>query len=522
MVGIETARGVMIGTLYLSSAYLISRIIDAVGTVIVARLLLPADYGLITFLFSIPSLLLVFSDLRLGVAATKYISEYLSTDRVHLAERVVRDYLISKVWLSSACLILSYVFAFFLSSRFFESPEIFNLFVLASLTIFGNAFSDGFESVFMGYQRLEFVLMIKIIFSLGRAILAPILLALGFGPFGAVLGYVLPGFISTFVAVFLLTSKILSGRKYENLEDMETGFFRRGIRYGVPITISALIQTTYLRSLPIFLAYSKGFEEVAFFQLGSSAMSLLAGALCHAPASVLLPTFSGLNAKKEEVRIQKLFSYSIILLLFLLAPILIISGVASDSLIRVFFSSKYYPATVPMLILLAGLPSLVLFWINRSFYLAIGDTTIIVKTTALSVLVGFLTNWMLAPPYGSLGTAFSVLLFYSTYAFIYTIYSENRYSIRTPVGKLAKILAVSVILGIIMYLVRGISTSNDVLRILLLAVLGMVTYLPLSFVAGSIGVEEIDYLENLLQETVLQRPIEFVSLLIHMVKKGRR
>ena len=127
--GLDIARKATIGTIYLSSAYILSKVIDVVGTVIMIRLLLPTDYGLIVSLFSVPSVLLILSDLRLGAAATKHISEYLSTNRIGSANRVVRDYLKAKILLSAICLLSSFVLAQFLASRIFATPEIFYLFI---------------------------------------------------------------------------------------------------------------------------------------------------------------------------------------------------------------------------------------------------------------------------------------------------------------------------------------------------------------------------------------------------------
>ena len=64
------------GSLYLFMGNFLSEIINAVGVVLVARLLTPEEYGIYSVAFILPFLFVMFSNWGVGAALTRFLARY--------------------------------------------------------------------------------------------------------------------------------------------------------------------------------------------------------------------------------------------------------------------------------------------------------------------------------------------------------------------------------------------------------------------------------------------------------------
>ena len=112
--------------------------------------------------------------------------------------------------------LLSFFMAAFIAS-IINKPESVFLISVASLIIFSNSLLVAPHSAFIGFERMDLYVLIMIGQASITCVLAPLLVYLGYGAFGALIGYFLGFLIAGLLSIGLLYIVIL--RKIEPVKN---------------------------------------------------------------------------------------------------------------------------------------------------------------------------------------------------------------------------------------------------------------------------------------------------------------
>ena len=141
-----------------------------------------------------------------------------------------------------------------------KRPEAsFYIKLVSPIILFQSLFSSAYNA-FIGLDKTEQSAIIKIIMSIIKTFLVPVLIILGLGITGAILGhmlsYIVAGFIG-FLLIFTNSYKFnLSNKNSDFIEDIKSM-----IHYGFPLYISSLLSTIVSQYLLILLAiFTSNFE----------------------------------------------------------------------------------------------------------------------------------------------------------------------------------------------------------------------------------------------------------------------
>ncbi len=85
--------------------------------------------------------------------------------------------------------VVSLLLANFFASTIYHKPESAFLITLASVTIFAGSINSETGSIFTGYEQMKFNSYFDVIYAATQAILAPLLVYLGYGAIGAIIGF---------------------------------------------------------------------------------------------------------------------------------------------------------------------------------------------------------------------------------------------------------------------------------------------------------------------------------------------
>ncbi len=186
---IEYAKLSAKGGIELSIGMAISTAISALGTIVVARLLSPQEYGLYTIAMVPATMIGLFRDWGVYSAITRYVSFYKAKSQ----EEKIRPILKAGLCFAMLSGLLSALFTLttsdLIASFVFKKPEVASLIKISAIWVFSMALFNLGWSTLIGFEKMGQNSIIMILRSFIKSIVSPLLVLLGYGALGAVLGY---------------------------------------------------------------------------------------------------------------------------------------------------------------------------------------------------------------------------------------------------------------------------------------------------------------------------------------------
>lgn len=366
-----------------------AQLVQFVVSLILARLLLPEDYGLISLVLVLTQLVQVFVDSGLGNAL--------------IQKKDADDIDFSSVFYFNLFLcILLYIIVYLLSpfiANFYGNLELTNIIRVLSLTII----ISGLKNVQQAYisKTLQFK---KFFFStLGgtsvSAIIGISLAYIGFGYWALVFQKLFNQLVDTlilWITVKWRPKNVFSLKKLKNL-----------ISYGWKLLVSSLLDTLYtnLRQLIIGKMYSSA--DLAFYNQGNQFPNFIVSNINSSIDSVLLPIMS--QEQDDIYKIKNMVRRSIKISTYIMAPLMIGLAFCSTEIVELLLTSKWLPCV----------PFLRIFCITYMFYpihtanlnaiKSLGKSELFLKLEIIKKIVGLIILFATIK-YGVLVMAYSLLL----------------------------------------------------------------------------------------------------------------
>ncbi|OQA04443.1 MAG: Polysaccharide biosynthesis protein [bacterium ADurb.Bin400] len=247
-----------------------------------------------------------------------------------------------------------------------------------------------------------------------------------------------------------------------------------------PMGIVFIVSNLFFKLDTLMLFVLKGASETGIYTVAYKVLevTVFVGAYF---ASALKPTISQ-NIENNKPYIEKLIKKSISIMLFVSAPIAIVSIVFSKEII-VFLSNEDFVGGGRALTLLAfTLPLIYLDALLVEILIANDERKLLVRIATFILTFNFLLNLVLIPRYSFMGAAFVTLLSEIVLFGINLRYTRRiiPYSIDLP--SIAKIAAVA-----ILTLVAGFALKSFGTYFLILIALTFLTYALFSYLFGVVG-----------------------------------
>ena len=236
----EMARVSAKGGFHLLWGLVASTVISAVGTIIIAWLLGPDNYGLYAIALTAPNLISTFRDWGINTAMIKYSAQYNSENNVAKIRSVFVSGLFFEIILGLSLSILSFVLSPFLAMNF-NRPAIAPLIRIASFFILTGALVNTASAAFTGMETMHLNSVMLIIQSIIKTVLIVGLVLLGLGTLGAVTGFTVAVLFAGLTGVLLMWTMYKSLPKPTNskLEIMATT--KTMFKYGLPLSIGTIL-----------------------------------------------------------------------------------------------------------------------------------------------------------------------------------------------------------------------------------------------------------------------------------------
>ena len=419
----EMARVSAKGGFHLLWGLVLSTIISAVGTIIIARLLGPDNMGLYAIALAAPNLIATFRDWGVNTAIVKYTAESNSENNVAKIRSVFVSGLAFEIIVGLSLSVLSFLLSQFLAD-FYGRPAIVQLIQIASLFILTGALITAASAAFTGLEKMHLNSVMLIIQSLVKTTLIIALVVLGLGTLGAVIGFSVGVLFAGVIGVLLMYVMYRSLPKPTSgvLDLMKTT--KTMLKYGFPLSIGAIL-TGFLTQFNSTL--------MAIFVIDNSLIGNYSVALnfvvlitffATPVTTMLFPAFSKLDAQKDRETLKNVFQYSVKYAALIVVPVTVMVMALAQPAIGTIFENKYveaplYLALLSVIYLFSAIGSLS----TTNIITGQGHTKYILKLTILSVIIGFPLSLALISQFGIIGlivasTIFSLPSFFLSLRFI--------------------------------------------------------------------------------------------------------
>lgn len=481
------------GSFILMIGQILSTLILAIGVLIVANLLGQEDFGLLNTAMAPVSIAMIFQDMGVNSALIKYISQ----------NRYEKNRGNLKVFLESG-LILTFITSFMLAGIVFVSSgyladqvygivELEPLIRYLSLLIIGQSFLTTAYGITVGYERMELRSGLQVFYSFMKSIVAPVLVYMGYGVFGAILGELVPVLITGALGLFFILLIYLKEREYGgSLSFVEAT--KMIVGYSSPLFFSRVLTGVQPHIYTSLLVIAFGRVMTGNWNAVLRFSALLA--FVTMPISTtLFPLFSKLENKIDElkfiyqnsVKFSTLFAY----------PIAVAIIVLSDQISNVLLSKYEYASFFLKIYML----TFIWIGIGSNSNGALLNSHRMTKETFQITIVQFLitipASFYIIPRYGVLGLI--GLLFLS--GFVGNLFSlkiiRNSFNFMFDLTAFIKLLVSAILTFFISTIVVNRLSLSIWIEIFVGGALTFSVYFIIIILIKVLDVTDINYLSNI-------------------------
>lgn len=408
--------------------------VSFIVSIVLARILVPEDYGLIALVTVFTSILQVF------------INSGLGTSLIQKKDADDTDFSTVFYFNMFFCVLL-YVVLFFcapLIALFYSKSELTPVVRVLGLTLI----ISGLKNVQQAYVSRKMIFKKFFFSTLGGTIASAFVgiafAMLGFGVWALVAQGITNSVIDTLILWFTVKWRPIKVFSFARLK----GLFS----FGWKLLCSALLETVYqdIRQLIIGKMYSS--SDLAFYNRGKQLPNLVITNINASIDSVLLPAMS--NAQDDKDNLKKMVRRSIMTSTYIIMPLMMGLAACAEPLVELLLTEKWLPCV----------PFLWIFCITYMFYpihtanlnaiKAMGRSDLFLKLEIIKKIIGIIllvsTMW-----FGVMAMAYSLLVS-SVLSQIINTWPNRKllhYSYAEQLKDIMPGMLLSVFMGIAVYLI---------------------------------------------------------------------
>lgn len=417
--------------------------IQFIVSIVLARLLVPEDYGMI-------ALVLVFTSI-----ASVFVQSGFNTALIQKKDADELDF--SSVFYSSlAVAIILYMVLFFSApyiADFYGLPRLVKVLRVLSFSLILGAVNSIQNAIVS--RRLLFRLLFF------RSIVA-ILVSGAIGITMAYAGYGVWALVAQSISNQLIVAIILwLTLRWRPLPLFSLARMKQLFSFGWKLLVSSLLDTAYeqLRSLVVGKMYDS--ETLGFYSRGQQFPSLIVSNVDGSIGAVMFPVLA--SQQDDKLRAKNMMRRSILTSSFAIFPLMVGLAITAEPIVRIMLTDKWLPSVPYIRIYCAVFSLMPIHTANLQAINAVGRSDIFLKLEVLKKVIGLIILFVTAflGVYAiALGGILSGVL--SSFINAYPNKHLLEYSYDEQVADILPSLALSVFMGIIVYSLKWIGLSTPI------------------------------------------------------------
>lgn len=506
----------------------VSLFVMAAGSILVARMLSPSEYGLYGVALVLPELFLLFSDWGINSALTRFIARYRSEEEYGKIRKLERAALLFKLCVGGVLSLALFFSADVLAAVLLRRPDLGGLVKTASLLILSRSVHSTVISALAGLERMDLRAVVNVIEAVTKGISSPLLVYMGYGVSGPIIGYASSYIVASVLGVFFMVVSSPNLEEVDLASDSLIDSLSLMFGFGMPLFIGGLVAGFAGRIQGFLLSWFVSDEAFGNYHVAVN-FTRLVGLVTGSLVVTLFPAFSRLSHSLEPGKTREAFRGSVRYSTMFIVPLICLLAAVSEPMVHVLYTTRYPQA--PLLLSLLTVPAL-LVGIGAlsvgSFLNSQGDTGITLRVglvgSAASILISPILVWM----WGVSGLAVSIIVS-SVTGSVFGLYALNkRYGFYPDLWHTARTLLSSVIAaGLAFGVVRLLSDATPLLSLFLGSGVYLLAYLFLAPVTGAVDEGDIENLDSMLRGLAVIYPfarimLEFERHIIKLTHRGMK
>ncbi|TSD01467.1 MAG: Uncharacterized protein Athens071425_410 [Parcubacteria group bacterium Athens0714_25] len=460
---------------------------------VVGRILGPADYGRYGLVITLTTMVIILIGNGIPTAMAKYISEIFDSNPAMVLAIKRRAIFLQSIVIGSITLLFYLLSP--LIARILGDPTLTHLFRISTLIIPAFAAASFYFSYYTGLHLFNLQSILKVSRSAVKVI-AIVSLAYFFHLKGSIIGYIVAPasvfLIAWLIDKFSVTKKI---RAQITAQKLETASFpwQKLTNYAWQIILFFL---AYELLISIDLYLVKGILH-SDYQTGIYNAALTVGRIpyyiFYALTIILLPKISNSTAQNNHSETNKIISQSLRIMTILLVPSVVLMSVFARPIIKIFYSSQYIEASVPMAILAVGVGFLTIFYVMSFVSNGAGKTKQPMFISIFGLIVNTILNYILIKKYALIGSAIATSVSSFIVMLIALYFIHRDFGITLKMKNYLKIISA----GIIMYFIAGFFSQGQYIFIVWSVILFAI-YAGILYFIGEIKKEDLVFFGKML------------------------
>lgn len=485
------------GGFFLFVGNALSTIILAIGSIIIARLLGPSNYGLYTLTMLMPLVFVSLADAGMSSALIRIPARLRSEGDFPASNRAIRLAFFLKLSLGVVTFLICYFGADTITIILLNRPGLVPYLQFAGVLIIFQAVFDAATNSFIGLDLMQYSASTQILYAVLKSVLSPVLILLGFGIMGAIAGYVLGIFVAGVLGAVILFTKYT--------RTTGTAILQHAVKlsalldYSLPLYVALIFTVLLTQYQTLVLAHFASDIQIGNFNAAWN-FNMLLSILIYPISTAIFPMFSKMNPENQRGDLARGFVLAVKYASLILIPASIAVMVFSQDLVHLTYGRGYelapeYLAIVSAVYLLTGLGLNVI----GSFLNGVAATRTVLKINALTLVVYL----PLGPAFTWLWGPYGLLVAYILSFVASTLYSVHKVSVsfdaHPDLGASARIFLASLVAAApSVVLVRFYAAGTGLVNLIAGGGLFLFVYLTMAPILGAIVSQDINNMETTL------------------------
>jgi len=458
---------------------LLGSVVGWFGQLLLARLLGPESFGSYSIGLAIDSIAAQLSTIGLASATIYFVARYKQKEAAK-----ARDVLVQAIGTSLLTGLIVGLVLFLLSpliaKHFFHRPDLVPMLRIFTLSIgFAAGFLIARAATTVSYQ-LSYRVFLDL-FSNGSFLLLFLIL------------YVLGGRLGGAAVAFLMSTVLGFGASAYALVRLYPDFFAASSRstlvldellaYSMPAFAASLFWAPRGWMDRLLLGYFRPPTEVGLYQAASQSVSPLY-MVSFAVSSIAAPMIASLYNRGERARLEDAFRVSSKWILYSTLVVFIAIAAGPSDVLKMFFGARYEGGAAALMILSIGAVIDSADGTALSMLLLTGHQKILLRISAVSLILQFGLDLFLIPRYGIVGAAMaevgvSIMLSTSMLVAVKRLFGMSPYD-----GRYLKGLLATVVTGVGLYLTGTHWISIVAIRLIVRGCIAVAIFAAVMLAAG--------------------------------------
>ncbi len=387
------------------------------GMMTVARLLGPADFGLISLASTVAIIASTIVLVGIPGGVVRFVALYNGKNDPGRVKGVIVSAMGIVLPLGIIAGILLFLFADLIAVRAFNEPNLTPILKIFSLTVPFYSLFSIFVHAIGGFQEMKYVVYVRDVFQNGvRLILLIILLLLGYGVYGAVFAYTFAIIATPFVALYYLNKIFPVFSKKISSISMKRELFS----FSWPLMFAGILGLVMGWIDTLMIGYFLTAADVGIYRASLSTAALLM-IVPSSLGAIYFPVITEFYSRGERRNLENT-NYAVTKWsLMSVLPLVLLMMLFSKQVLYILYGAEFMAGAMVLSILSVGNLIISIFGPTNQLISVIGRTKLIMINTSVGAVLNVILNFLLIPIYGINGAAIATgfsLLVVSALAFI--------------------------------------------------------------------------------------------------------